>query len=137
MAVLTSVCKRSAPVQMTSCPFCNEGKLDKEMLLDHVAEEVHAFSLRALPWDMEIEVKEAGGSEESEEVDVAPLWGRDLEDLAKLSLAQEGEAMDEQAIQASERMEILPLPSFGSFMRFPEEDDNQRGLPNQWQVSGL
>lgn len=55
IALLTSICKRSAPVEITSCPLCNwpddnEGQIDKDMFLDHIAKEVHAFSLRALPW---------------------------------------------------------------------------------------
>ncbi|KAE8138675.1 hypothetical protein BDV38DRAFT_281972 [Aspergillus pseudotamarii] len=53
--LLTPLCKRSAPVKITSCPLCTwpegeDGEVDKDVLLDHIAKEIHAFSLRALPW---------------------------------------------------------------------------------------
>ena len=53
--LLAPLCKRTAPIRITSCPLCpwpegEDGEFDKEMLLDHIAKEIHAFSLRALPW---------------------------------------------------------------------------------------
>ena len=40
---------------ITSCPLCNwpdgeEGEVDKDVLLDHIAKDIHSFSLLALPW---------------------------------------------------------------------------------------
>ncbi|KAK3629305.1 hypothetical protein LTR56_013036 [Elasticomyces elasticus] len=47
--------KQTAPIDISTCPFCafpraEDGNVDKMALLDHIAEEVHAFSLRSLPW---------------------------------------------------------------------------------------
>ena len=52
---ILSACKRSAPVDVTSCPLClfptqQEDPVDRWALVDHIAECVHDFSLRALPW---------------------------------------------------------------------------------------
>ncbi|KAK5996556.1 hypothetical protein PT974_01892 [Cladobotryum mycophilum] len=53
--LLADICKRSAPVEITSCPLCkwpeDEEEVDKNMLLDHIAKDLHAFSLRSLPWN--------------------------------------------------------------------------------------
>lgn len=53
--VLAGLSRRSSPAEMTSCPICRwpqtEGDTtDRGSLIEHVAEEVHAFSLRSLPW---------------------------------------------------------------------------------------
>ena len=63
--LLIDVCKRSTFPEIQSCPLCdlfpsNGGEVDKEMLLDHIATEIHSFSLLALPWadDNEQETKE-------------------------------------------------------------------------------
>lgn len=53
--VLTDLSRRSSPIEMNSCPICGwpqtEGATaDKESLFEHVAKEIHAFSLRSLPW---------------------------------------------------------------------------------------
>ena len=53
--LLADVCKRSALLDIRSCPFCDSfqcegGEVDKEMLFDHIATEIHSFSLLALPW---------------------------------------------------------------------------------------
>jgi len=55
VAALKSVSKVLAPTEIKSCPLCtwphnNDNCADKRILIDHVAEHVHAFSLRALPW---------------------------------------------------------------------------------------
>jgi hypothetical protein len=52
---LKSACKRSAPAEISSCPLCawptaEEGEVDREVLIEHIAEDVHAFSLHSLPW---------------------------------------------------------------------------------------
>ncbi|UNI20028.1 WD repeat-containing protein 88, variant 2 [Purpureocillium takamizusanense] len=52
---LMSLCKHSAPVRISCCPLCGwhgdeDRQVDRDVLLDHIAKEVHAFSLRALPW---------------------------------------------------------------------------------------
>ncbi|KAJ5638441.1 hypothetical protein N7528_000831 [Penicillium herquei] len=53
--VLMDLCKVTAPVEIHRCPLCNwpseeEGEVEKSVLLDHIAKELHAFSLRSLPW---------------------------------------------------------------------------------------
>ena len=62
---LKSACKRSAPAEIGSCPLCpwttaKDGKVDRGAMIDHIAEDVHAFSLRSLPWgpDVKDESKE-------------------------------------------------------------------------------
>lgn len=52
---LKSVCKRSAAAEISSCPLCTwptaeDGEVDGGALIDHIAKDVHAFSLRSLPW---------------------------------------------------------------------------------------
>ncbi|KAL7793613.1 hypothetical protein V8C37DRAFT_378458 [Trichoderma ceciliae] len=55
--LLANISKRSVPVEISSCPLCDwpekdgEGvPIDKDMLLDHIAKDLHSFSLRSLPW---------------------------------------------------------------------------------------
>ncbi|KAL7817974.1 hypothetical protein V8C44DRAFT_319762 [Trichoderma aethiopicum] len=55
---LADVCKRFTPLDISSCPLCNwpkvhgqEMEVDKAVLLDHIAKDLHAFSLRSLPWN--------------------------------------------------------------------------------------
>lgn len=53
--VLAGLSRRASPTEMKSCPICGwpeeEGATaDKESLIEHVAEEIHAFSLHSLPW---------------------------------------------------------------------------------------
>ncbi|KAK1240047.1 hypothetical protein MKX08_007489 [Trichoderma sp. CBMAI-0020] len=57
ISLLTDISKRSAPLEITSCPLCDwpekEGEgapIDKDTLLDHIAKDLHSFSLRSLPW---------------------------------------------------------------------------------------
>ncbi|OCK88697.1 uncharacterized protein K441DRAFT_587699, partial [Cenococcum geophilum 1.58] len=55
ISLLTNICRRTAPIEIRSCPLCNwpegeEGEVDKDVLLDHIAKDIHSFSLRALPW---------------------------------------------------------------------------------------
>ncbi|PNP40737.1 hypothetical protein THARTR1_11239 [Trichoderma harzianum] len=52
---LKTACKRSTPAKIICCPLCywpapEDGEVDKAALIDHIAEEVHVFSLRSLPW---------------------------------------------------------------------------------------
>ncbi|KAJ4024603.1 WD repeat-containing protein 88 [Fusarium irregulare] len=52
---LAAACKKSITAEITSCPLCawptlEEGEVSQIAVLDHIAEHVHAFSLRALPW---------------------------------------------------------------------------------------
>jgi hypothetical protein len=58
ISLLEAVCKRYTPLDITSCPLCNrpkghgqETEVDKTGLFDHIAKELHAFSLRSLPWN--------------------------------------------------------------------------------------
>jgi len=52
---LKSICRRSTTAEISSCPLCTwptvgDGEVDREALVNHIAEHVHAFSLRSLPW---------------------------------------------------------------------------------------
>jgi hypothetical protein len=56
MSLLADICRRVAPVEISFCPLCDwpkdeEGEVDKNVLLDHIAKDLHSFSLRSLPWD--------------------------------------------------------------------------------------
>ncbi|RSL76302.1 hypothetical protein CEP51_010085 [Fusarium floridanum] len=60
---LKSICSRSVPAEISSCPLCpwpteKDGEVDKGALIDHIAEEVHAFSLRSLPWGSDAATQE-------------------------------------------------------------------------------
>ena len=52
---LKSAGERTAPQELTCCPLCDnpqtqEASVDKLALTNHIAEHVHEFSLRSLPW---------------------------------------------------------------------------------------
>lgn len=56
---LIDICSQTALPNITSCPLCDfavkeGGNVDENALLDHVAEHVHSFSLRSLPWATDI-----------------------------------------------------------------------------------
>ena len=57
--LLVPISRRAVPADITACPLCDAwppkepGEVDREALINHIAEEVHAFSLRALPWSPE------------------------------------------------------------------------------------
>ncbi|KAF6825513.1 protein phosphatase [Colletotrichum plurivorum] len=58
---------RPVPPGISSCPLCEStGQSDSLELLDHIAEHLHAFSLRSLPWttsrDEEDNDRDAGDS---------------------------------------------------------------------------
>lgn len=53
--VLCDLSKKTTPTGLERCPLCNwpeeEGVIvEKDALLNHIAKEIHSFSLRALPW---------------------------------------------------------------------------------------
>ncbi|UKZ70729.1 uncharacterized protein TrAtP1_011700 [Trichoderma atroviride] len=53
--LLVDISKRTMPMSIGACPLCNwveaqGGKVDEDVLLDHIAKDVHSFSLRSLPW---------------------------------------------------------------------------------------
>ncbi|EHK42032.1 hypothetical protein TRIATDRAFT_251390, partial [Trichoderma atroviride IMI 206040] len=53
--LLVNISKRTMPMSIGACPLCNwveaqGGKVDEDVLLDHIAKDVHSFSLRSLPW---------------------------------------------------------------------------------------
>lgn len=52
--ILVDLSEKNTPAEMPRCPLCSwpeEGlEVDKDALLNHIAREIHAFSLRALPW---------------------------------------------------------------------------------------
>jgi hypothetical protein len=54
ISALKSICKRTIPKDINLCPLCdyssagiNQGS---QTSLDHIAEHIHSFSLRSLPW---------------------------------------------------------------------------------------
>ncbi|KAJ6153608.1 purine and uridine phosphorylase [Penicillium chermesinum] len=42
--------RRKAPPKFTSCPLCTFAGEEEKAVLDHIAEHIHSFSLRSLPW---------------------------------------------------------------------------------------
>ncbi|KAJ5199044.1 D-serine dehydratase, partial [Penicillium cf. griseofulvum] len=55
ISILVDMSKRTALTEIRRCPLCNlleeEGvEVDKEVLLNYIAKEIHSFSLRALLW---------------------------------------------------------------------------------------
>ncbi|OJI89757.1 hypothetical protein ASPTUDRAFT_92517, partial [Aspergillus tubingensis CBS 134.48] len=53
--VLVELSKKTIPSGIRHCPLCNwpeddEVEVEKDALFNHIAKEVHSFSLRALPW---------------------------------------------------------------------------------------
>lgn len=53
--VLVELSKKTLPSEIPHCPLCNwpeddEVEVEKDALFNHIAKEVHSFSLRALPW---------------------------------------------------------------------------------------
>lgn len=47
---ITSVSAKSTPFAINACPLCKWADTNPLFLLDHIAEHVHSFSLKALPW---------------------------------------------------------------------------------------
>ncbi|GLB04923.1 hypothetical protein AtubIFM57258_010949 [Aspergillus tubingensis] len=48
--MLVSAWRRKTPITIGSCPLCGPTDLDADAVLNHVAEHLHSFSLRSLPW---------------------------------------------------------------------------------------
>lgn len=52
--LLARISRFSSPTELSKCPVCGWSpkgvKSDQQDLLDHVAKEIHKFSLRSLPW---------------------------------------------------------------------------------------
>ncbi|GAQ45149.1 hypothetical protein AKAW_06169 [Aspergillus niger] len=48
--MLVSAWRRKTPFTIGSCPLCGPTDLDADAVLNHVAEHLHSFSLRSLPW---------------------------------------------------------------------------------------
>ncbi|KAL7930204.1 hypothetical protein V8C35DRAFT_324624 [Trichoderma chlorosporum] len=69
--LLVDISKRSVPMSIEACPLCNwaetqGGKVDEEVLLNHIAKDVHSFSLRSLPW----------ADDNGEEADIIMSWSK-------------------------------------------------------------
>lgn len=50
-----AACKRSASARISACPLCQgasgyTNEEERDVLIDHIAQHVHSFSLRSLPW---------------------------------------------------------------------------------------
>lgn len=120
---LTSACKRPNTATITSCPLCNwpsaeDGEISREALLDHIAEHVHAFSLRALPWAPNIEHEtETQVQRATRKVE---LW------LIKYDLSSETSEILPRS--ESVRSSLSPLPEyFDTHDYFAEESDSSIG----------
>jgi hypothetical protein len=55
VTLFVEICYKRTSEEITSCPLCSwtenaEGYVTHEQVLEHVAEHVHEFSLRSLPW---------------------------------------------------------------------------------------
>jgi hypothetical protein len=53
--IFLEVCSRRGLTEVTTCPLCNwaedaQEPVSTELILDHIAEHIHGFSLRSLPW---------------------------------------------------------------------------------------
>jgi hypothetical protein len=48
--MLLSAWQRKVPGKVPACPLCSFDSEDQNILLDHIAEHIHSFSLRSLPW---------------------------------------------------------------------------------------
>lgn len=48
--MLLSAWRRKIPLKISACPLCRFVDDDQNSVLDHVAEHIHSFSLRSLPW---------------------------------------------------------------------------------------
>ena len=57
--MLLSAWRRKVPFEISACPLCCFASDDKNALLDHTAEHIHSFSLRALPWGPDEDLEEA------------------------------------------------------------------------------
>lgn len=57
--MLLSAWRRKVPFEISACPLCCFNSDDKNALLDHTAEHIHSFSLRALPWAPDEDLEEA------------------------------------------------------------------------------
>lgn len=88
--VLAGLSRRSSPTEMKSCPICGwpeteGGTADKENLIEHVAKEVHAFSLHSLPWADEPEHTAAGDIWRTEHQEKVMNWLREIEHREEIS----------------------------------------------------
>ncbi|KAH7073372.1 heterokaryon incompatibility protein-domain-containing protein [Paraphoma chrysanthemicola] len=55
VALVTEMCYKRTVEKISSCPLCSwaedaDGYVTNEQLLEHVAEHIHSFALRSLPW---------------------------------------------------------------------------------------
>lgn len=118
---------RPVPPGISSCPLCDStGPPDSPELLDHIAEHLHSFSLRSLPWtssgigDDEIDKRDVGynyfhnedyfdqRSNDQSCMDDPNDSDLDTADLASLSSYADSSAGFDPAVNTADRLE-LPL----------------------------
>ena len=117
---LAAACRTSITAEITSCPLCawptlEEGEIGQMAVLDHIAEHVHAFSLRALPWAPDI-VHEAEAAVQKAATKVEP-W------LTEHNLASQTLTVVECSAQTP--VSSSPVPDyFDTHDYFAEDSDN-------------
>ncbi|KAL4804113.1 hypothetical protein BDV18DRAFT_162522 [Aspergillus unguis] len=56
ISMFVQECAYNAPLAVPGCPLCPQDRFDPDTesgtLLDHIAEHIHSFSLRTLPWPL-------------------------------------------------------------------------------------
>ncbi|KAL3462602.1 hypothetical protein BJX64DRAFT_259031 [Aspergillus heterothallicus] len=58
--MLVSAWQRDVPLEISRCPLCGFHGDNEKMGVDHVAEHVHSFALRSLPWNDERDERNKG-----------------------------------------------------------------------------
>ncbi|KAJ9151784.1 putative transcription factor Zn, C2H2 protein [Pleurostoma richardsiae] len=104
LAVLLPACVRTVPADISSCPICpgldGAENIGRDSLIDHIANCVHAFSLRALPWAPD-------ASEESAEFIIASVARAQNWLITSFGM----EEADEVILQRTEHMARPEQPS--------------------------
>ena len=86
-------CMTTTSPQVVSCPLCSWAEdltepIDTETLIDHIAEHVHAFSLRSLPWASTID-RSCGEEVTRPDAQIEDWMSTISYDMKDLSLPQE------------------------------------------------
>ncbi|KAI7978202.1 hypothetical protein EIK77_009742 [Talaromyces pinophilus] len=62
--MLLSAWRCKIPLEISTCPLCRFESDDQNAVLDHIAEHIHSFSLRSLPWAPREGLEEENDEEE-------------------------------------------------------------------------
>ena len=97
-------CMTTTSPQVVSCPLCSWAEdqtepIDTETLIDHIAEHVHAFSLRSLPWASTID-KAGGEGDTRPDAEIENWISTVSHDKTDLSLYHESVTVPDQITKA-------------------------------------